>query len=114
MTFMSHVLVRLDDDQQLGDLGANWQDQVEVITTLDFISDRYTAPDWLRANPNQDLDWAASIWEVNKADVRRLLGERPEFKHESMADLRQADEIMRRKVDQLTDDGRYGVVWMEE
>ena len=94
MTFMSHFLVRLDEDQRLRDLGANWQDQVSIITPLDFVSDRYTAPDWLQPNPNHQLAWGASIWELNKADIRRLLGARPEFDRKSMADLRRAEQTV--------------------
>jgi hypothetical protein len=111
---MSHFLVRLAPDQQLGELGPDWEDQVEVITPLAFLPDRYTAPAWLRSNPNCDPDWGTSIWEVRKDELRRLLGARPEFKHESMNDLRQAEKIMQRTIDELPDDGRYGVVWMEE
>jgi hypothetical protein len=98
-------------DLELGHLGSNWYEQVETITTLDHIGDRYTAPNWLRDNPSHDLDWGTILWEADKAQVRRLLGERPNFEHSSLSHLREAETVLQTKLDELPDDGRYGVIW---
>jgi hypothetical protein len=118
MTEVVKRLVRVTGDEDWESWSGDPWDHVETIAELDFISidDYYGPPDWLRGNRHKRLDWGATLWEVTKADLARLIGARVNYSainEEWDRPFREKEERQTALFASLSDDDRYGVVWME-
>ena len=113
---MVHKLLRLNGDEKWEAWGDDWHDHADVVGELSFVSGWNSAPDWLRDHPHRQLDWGAFMYELSLDDVRRLIGQRPNYadiREDWDRPFREAEARQNALLDSLAEDGRYAVVWIE-
>lgn len=110
MTMMVHKLVRLTGDEAWDKLGDDWESQLDVVCNLSFVRGWSITPGLIsRTRKERALDWGARLYEVSKAELLDLIESRPED-----SGTRQKDwDAQHSYLAALSEDGRYGVVWME-
>jgi hypothetical protein len=116
MVMMEHTLLRLRGNEDWDAWGDKWYAYVDVVTNLDFVTGWTGPPDWLRDRAHRYLDWGACMYEVTLVEVRRLIGQRPNYAHireEWDRPFREAEERQSALLASLPEDGRYAVVWVE-
>jgi hypothetical protein len=118
---MSRELVRLTGDEEWDAWGDDWWRHVNKIADLQLFAPEsyYGPPEWMRQHQRRQLDWGATLYEASKDDVVRLLMEaaRPDYTGISEGYDRPFRELATRQdqlLRSLADDGRYGVIWVEQ
>lgn len=117
MTVMIQQLVQLDGPEDWKTWAEKWRTKENVLCNLSFVEDRMDAPGWLRKRRKGiQLDWCATLYEVSKAELLRLIEPRTNYSHiseEMDRPFREAAEKQDALFERLPADGRYAVVWVE-
>ena len=79
MTMMVHKLVRLTGNEAWGNLGDDWESQLDVVCNLSFVRGWSITPGSVsRTRKERALDWGARLYEVSKAELLELMESRPD------------------------------------
>ena len=103
MTVMAHLLIRLDGDEDWATWGSDWRPRVDEIASLHLIHDWHGPPAWLAYRGGRQLDWGATLYELPKPELLRLI----------RADISEQREDEQRRLLDLPETDQYGVVWIE-
>lgn len=112
MTQIDHLLIRLTGSERWGEWREDWEDHVEEITRLRYVSP--TPPAWLLDHDHRQLDWGATLFEVTLGDVRRLTSDRPRYEDPGFdRPFKEHAKRQRKLLDTLPADDSYGLIFME-